>query len=55
MQTPGMLRYNLNWKLISWFIVIGILILLVATLLIFQTHVDGIELQLDNLKQNESH
>ena len=50
-----MLRYNLNWKLISWFIVIGILILLVATLLIFQTYVDGIELQLDNLKQNESH
>ena len=50
-----MLWYNLNWKLISWLIVIGMLILLVATLLIFQTYVDGIELQLDNLKQNESH
>ena len=53
MQTSGMLRYNLNWKIISWAIAIAIVILLIVTALIFQIHVDSIEQQLDQLKTHE--
>ena len=55
MTTPGMLRINLNSKMLFWAIVVGTLLLIAITSMVFQSNVDGIEQQLDQLKAYENH
>jgi len=54
MTTPGMLRINLNSKTLFWVIAISTLLVIAITSMVFQSKVDGIEQQLDQLKPYEN-